>query len=61
MTQLSPLLKQATPVLAARGEDVYLYGEDGRRYLDFTAGMGSPAQGTATHGLKFRYCPQLYD
>lgn len=40
MAELSPILKQATPVLAERGEGVYLYGEDGRRYLDFTAGSG---------------------
>ncbi|WP_433336950.1 aspartate aminotransferase family protein [Spirillospora sp. CA-294931] len=40
MAQLSPLLKQATPVLAERGEGVYLYDEDGRRHLDFTAGIG---------------------
>jgi 4-aminobutyrate aminotransferase len=45
MTQLSPLLKQATPVLAARGEGVYLYGEDGQRYLDFTAGIGVTSTG----------------
>ena len=45
MTQLSPLLKQATPVLAARGEGVYLYGENGRRYLDFTAGIGVTSTG----------------
>jgi 4-aminobutyrate aminotransferase len=45
MAQLSPLLKQATPVLAARGEGVYLYGEDGRRYLDFTAGIGVTSTG----------------
>ena len=45
MTQLSPLLKQATPVLAARGEGVYLYDEDGRRYLDFTAGIGVTSTG----------------
>jgi 4-aminobutyrate aminotransferase len=45
MAQLSPLLKQATPVLAARGEGVYLYGEDGRRHLDFTAGIGVTSTG----------------
>jgi 4-aminobutyrate aminotransferase len=45
MAQLSPLLKQATPVLAVRGEGVYLYGEDGRRYLDFTAGIGVTSTG----------------
>jgi 4-aminobutyrate aminotransferase len=45
MAQLSPLLKQATGVLAARGEGVYLYDEDGRRYLDFTAGIGVTGTG----------------
>jgi 4-aminobutyrate aminotransferase len=45
MAQLSPLLKQATPVLAARGEGVHLYDEDGRRYLDFTAGIGVTSTG----------------
>ncbi|MEO3825160.1 aminotransferase class III-fold pyridoxal phosphate-dependent enzyme [Actinomadura sp. B10D3] len=40
MATLSPLLKQATPVLAERGEGVYLYDTDGRRHLDFTAGIG---------------------
>jgi len=45
MAQLSPLLKQATPVLAARGQGVHLYGEDGRRYLDFTAGIGVTSTG----------------
>lgn len=43
--QLSPRLKQATPVLAARGEGVYLYDEDDRRYLDFTAGIGVTSTG----------------
>jgi 4-aminobutyrate aminotransferase len=45
MAQLSPLLTQATPVLAERGEGVYLYDEDGRRYLDFTAGIGVTSTG----------------
>jgi 4-aminobutyrate aminotransferase len=45
MAGLSPILKQATPVLADRGEGVYLYGEDGRRYLDFTAGIGVTSTG----------------
>ena len=31
MAHLSPLLKQATPVLVERGEGVHLYDEDGRR------------------------------
>lgn len=45
MATLSPLLKQATPVLAARGEGCYLYAEDGTRYLDFTAGIGVTSTG----------------
>ena len=45
MAELSPQLKQATPVLADRGEGVYLFGEDGRRYLDFTAGIGVTSTG----------------
>jgi 4-aminobutyrate aminotransferase len=45
MAELSPILKQATPVLAERGEGVHLYGEDGRRYLDFTAGIGVTSTG----------------
>lgn len=45
MTELSPQLRQATPVVAVRGEGVHLYGEDGRRYLDFTAGIGVTSTG----------------
>ncbi|GAA2416946.1 aminotransferase class III-fold pyridoxal phosphate-dependent enzyme [Actinomadura vinacea] len=45
MAQLSPVLKQATPVLAERGEGVYLYDEAGRRHLDFTAGIGVTSTG----------------
>ena len=43
--QLSQILKQATGVLAARGEGVLLYDEDDRRYLDFTAGIGVTSTG----------------
>lgn len=45
MTALSPQLKQATPVLADRGEGVYLFSDDGHRYLDFTAGIGVTSTG----------------
>ena len=45
MASLSPLLKQATPVHAVRGEGVYLYDADGRQYLDFTAGIGVTSTG----------------
>ncbi|ADD41612.1 aspartate aminotransferase family protein [Stackebrandtia nassauensis] len=45
MAQLSPLLKQATPVVVDHGEGVYLFDSDGRRYLDFTAGIGVTSTG----------------
>lgn len=45
MPALSPLLRQATPVRAVRGEGMYLFEEDGRRYLDFTAGIGVTSTG----------------
>ncbi|MEU6657721.1 aminotransferase class III-fold pyridoxal phosphate-dependent enzyme [Streptomyces sp. NPDC046821] len=45
MTRLSEHLRQATPVVAERGEGVHLYGTDGRRYLDFTAGIGVTSTG----------------
>ena len=45
MAELSPLLKQATGVVAARGEGVLLFDENDRRYLDFTAGIGVTSTG----------------
>ncbi len=45
MAELSPILKQATDVVAARGEGVYLFDENDRRYLDFTAGIGVTSTG----------------
>ncbi|WP_218621265.1 aminotransferase class III-fold pyridoxal phosphate-dependent enzyme [Mycolicibacterium hippocampi] len=39
------MLKQATGVLAARGEGVLLFDEADRRYLDFTAGIGVTSTG----------------
>jgi 4-aminobutyrate aminotransferase-like enzyme len=50
VAQLSQILKQATGVVAARGEGVLLYDEDDRRYLDFTAGIGVTIRVTATRG-----------
>lgn len=47
MAHLSPLLKQATPVIAARGEGALLFDEQDRRYLDFTAGIGVTSTGHA--------------
>ncbi|TCO52027.1 4-aminobutyrate aminotransferase [Kribbella antiqua] len=45
MAELSQILKQATGVVAARGQGVLLYDEDDRRYLDFTAGIGVTSTG----------------
>ncbi|MDN5861525.1 MAG: aminotransferase class III-fold pyridoxal phosphate-dependent enzyme, partial [Pseudonocardia sp.] len=45
MAQLSPVLQQATPVQVARGEGAYLFDTDGRRHLDFTAGIGVTSTG----------------
>lgn len=45
MAELSQILKQATGVVAARGEGVHLFDEEGRRFLDFTAGIGVTSTG----------------
>jgi 4-aminobutyrate aminotransferase len=45
VAELSQVLKQATGVLAARGQGVLLYDENDRRYLDFTAGIGVTSTG----------------
>src|SRR5918998_458183 len=45
MARLSPALKQATPVQVARGEGVHVFDLDGRRYLDFPAGIGVTSTG----------------
>ena len=45
MGHLSPLLKQATDVLVVRGDGVHVFDAAGRRYLDFTAGIGVTSTG----------------
>ncbi|WP_330182879.1 aminotransferase class III-fold pyridoxal phosphate-dependent enzyme [Nocardia sp. NBC_01503] len=45
MTALSPVLQQATSVTVDHGAGCYLYDTDGRRYLDFTAGIGVTSTG----------------
>lgn len=42
---LSPLLTRATAVHAARGEGVYIIDPEGKRYLDFTSGIGVTSTG----------------
>ena len=34
MTQLSPILRQATPVIAVKGDGIYLFDADNRCYID---------------------------
>jgi len=45
VAELSQILNQATGVIAARGEGVHLFDEDGQRFLDFTAGIGVTSTG----------------
>ncbi|WP_111721167.1 aspartate aminotransferase family protein [Homoserinimonas sp. OAct 916] len=45
MTALSPLLKQATPVIVDRALGSWIYGTDGETYLDFTTGIGVTSTG----------------
>jgi len=42
---LSPLLVQSSGVHAVRGEGMWVFADDGRRYLDFTAGIGVTSTG----------------
>lgn len=45
MTTLSPVLKQATPVVVDHALGSWIYGTDGRSYLDFTTGIGVTSTG----------------
>lgn len=45
MTSLSPILKQATPVVVDHARGSWIYGTDGREYLDFTTGIGVTSTG----------------
>lgn len=45
MTALSPLLKQATPVTVDHALGSEVFDSDGRRFLDFTAGIGVVSTG----------------
>ena len=44
-THISPLLRRATEVRAERGEGVHIIDPEGRRYLDFTSGIGVTSTG----------------
>lgn len=45
MTTLSPALKQATPVVVDHALGSWIYGTDGKEYLDFTTGIGVTSTG----------------
>jgi 4-aminobutyrate aminotransferase len=45
MTALSPILQQATPVIVDHASGSWIVGTDGRRYLDFTTGIGVTSTG----------------
>jgi len=45
MAALSPILKQATPVVVDHASGSWIYGTDGERYLDFTTGIGVTSTG----------------
>lgn len=43
--ELSPALLQATPLIVETGSGSYLYDNEGKAYLDFTAGIGVTSTG----------------
>jgi 4-aminobutyrate aminotransferase len=45
MTTLSPILKQATPVVVDHALGSWIHATDGRSYLDFTTGIGVTSTG----------------
>lgn len=45
MTSLSPILKQATPVVVDHALGSWIYATDGQEYLDFTTGIGVTSTG----------------
>ncbi|MGD8176539.1 aspartate aminotransferase family protein [Marinimicrobium sp. ARAG 43.8] len=45
MSHLSPLLKQSSKVCVDSGEGAWLYDTNGKRYLDFTSGIGVTSTG----------------
>ena len=45
MVKISPAIKQATPVLVDHALGSWIYDVDGRKYLDFTTGIGVTSTG----------------
>lgn len=46
-SQLSPVWSRTSDLYVERGEGAYLYGKDGKKYLDFTSGIGVTNTGHA--------------
>ncbi|MBE7528510.1 MAG: aminotransferase class III-fold pyridoxal phosphate-dependent enzyme [Chloroflexi bacterium] len=47
MNHISPVWSRSATVIADHGEGIYLYDKNGRRYLDFTSGIGVTNTGHA--------------
>ncbi len=47
LSHLSPVWPRSFTLMVERGEGPYLYSTDGRRYLDFTSGIGVTSTGHA--------------
>lgn len=47
LDRVSPVWSRSATIIADRGEGVYLYDTDGRRYMDFTSGIGVTNTGHA--------------
>lgn len=42
---ITPLMKQSSGITATRGEGMYLFDESGKRYMDFSSGIGVTGTG----------------
>ena len=45
LNHLSPVWTHMTQIQPVRGEGIYLYDADGKRYTDFTSGIGVTSTG----------------
>ncbi|HIP72143.1 MAG TPA: aminotransferase class III-fold pyridoxal phosphate-dependent enzyme, partial [Anaerolineae bacterium] len=47
LSRFSPVWSRSATIIADRGEGIYLYDVNGRRYMDFTSGIGVTNTGHA--------------
>ncbi|HUM69030.1 MAG TPA: aminotransferase class III-fold pyridoxal phosphate-dependent enzyme, partial [Chloroflexota bacterium] len=47
LNRISPIWSRSAAVIADHGEGIYLVDKDGRRYMDFTSGIGVTNTGHA--------------